>query len=82
MTATLLRPGALEGRAAVVEGADAAGCAESGATIVAPRAERVDVLVVDIAPGPRTAAGDVAQLAALLASAAGECFSGCRFDLR
>ncbi len=170
--ATLLRPGALDGRAVVAGGVYAAVCAEAGATIVTVAAERVDVLVVDaatqfgdggprgmraaldgawsdvltvaggrlaqdagrgtqrphgaaralmfvaprvgagehagavagalenlartlavewarfgvraiaIAPGPLTPDEDVAELVAFLASAGGEYFSGCRFDLR
>jgi NAD(P)-dependent dehydrogenase (short-subunit alcohol dehydrogenase family) len=48
--ATLLRPGALDGRAVVAGGTYAAACAEAGATIVTAVAERVDVLVVDAAP--------------------------------
>jgi len=164
MTVTsLLRPGALDGRAVRAGGAYAAACAAAGATIVGAGAARVDVLVVDtapafgaggpdglraaldgawsavlavagehrpaggeggkivlvaprtdagehataaaaalenlartlgvewarhgvrataIAPGPRTDDAAVAQLVAFLASAAGEYFSGCRFDLR
>jgi NAD(P)-dependent dehydrogenase (short-subunit alcohol dehydrogenase family) len=49
MTATLLRPGALDGRAVAAEGAIAAACAAGGATIVVPDADRVDTLVVDAA---------------------------------
>jgi NAD(P)-dependent dehydrogenase (short-subunit alcohol dehydrogenase family) len=49
MTTTLLRPGALEGRAVAAEGAIAAACAHGGATIVAPGAARIDTLVVDTA---------------------------------
>jgi len=49
MIPTLLRPGALEGRAVAAEGAFAAACAEGGATIVAPGDARVDTLVVDAA---------------------------------
>ena len=173
MTATLLRPGALDGRAVVASGAYAAACAAAGATVVAAGAERVDMLVVDaaqtfgagglgglraaldgawgdvievttghwlgagagagvgagaraggklvfvapradagehaaaaaaalenlartlavewarfgvratvIAPGPRTSDDEIAAFVAFLASAAGEYFSGCRFDLR
>lgn len=53
MTVTsLLRPGALDGRAIVAGGAHAAACAHAGATIVsAADAERVDMLVVDTAAG-------------------------------
>jgi NAD(P)-dependent dehydrogenase (short-subunit alcohol dehydrogenase family) len=47
MITTLLRPGALEGRAVAAEGLWAAACAEAGATIVAPGGARVDTLVVD-----------------------------------
>lgn len=166
MTVTsLLRPGALDGRAVVAGGAYAAACEAVGATIVGAGAERVDVLVVDagpafgdggpaglraaldgawsevlavaerhwlpdgagaggklvlvapradageyaeaagaalenlartlavewarfgvralaIAPGPRTTDDEPAALVAFLASAGGEYFSGCRFDLR
>lgn len=166
MTATsLLRPGALDGRAVVAGGAFAAALQGAGATIVAAKAERVDTLVVDagrtfggggleglrgvlerawrevlavasrhwlddagadggklvvvaprpdageyaqaaaaalenlartlavewarfgvravaIAPGPRTTVDDLTALVAFLASAGGEYFSGCRFDLR
>ncbi len=168
MTAfTLLRPGALDGRAVVAGGVYAAACAGAGATIADAGSERVDVLVVDAAvlfgdgglagvraaldgawsevravaatgwlvedgaaggklvlvaprsgagagehaaaaaaglenlartlavewarfgvratavvPGPHTSDDDVAQLVAFLASAGGEYFSGCRFDLR
>ncbi|HEY7961458.1 MAG TPA: hypothetical protein VID29_06000 [Solirubrobacteraceae bacterium] len=42
---------------------------------------RHDVTVVTIAPGLGTAAGEVAALAAYLASPAGAYFSGCRLDL-
>ena len=49
MTTTLLRPGALDGRAVAAEGAIAAACADGGATIVVPGAGRVDTLVVDAA---------------------------------
>lgn len=34
-----------------------------------------------IAPGPHTSAAEVAELAAFIASAAGDYYSGCRFDL-
>lgn len=51
MTATsLLRPGALEGRAVVAGGVYAAACEAAGAAIVGAGAERVDLLVVDAAP--------------------------------
>jgi hypothetical protein len=43
---------------------------------------RNDVRPVAIHPGPATAAEEVAELAAFLASAAGAYYSGCRFDLR
>jgi NAD(P)-dependent dehydrogenase (short-subunit alcohol dehydrogenase family) len=64
MTATLLRPGALTGRAVAAEGAIAAGCADGGATIVAPDATRVDTLVVDA--GARFGGGGLAGLRAAL----------------
>jgi NAD(P)-dependent dehydrogenase (short-subunit alcohol dehydrogenase family) len=47
--ATLLRPGALDGRGVVAGGAYAAACAAAGATIADRAAARVDVLVVDAA---------------------------------
>jgi hypothetical protein len=43
---------------------------------------RNEVRPVAIHPGDRTAAEEVAELAAFLASAAGAYYSGCRFDLR
>ena len=51
MTAgSLLRPGALKGRAVMAGGAYAAACDAAGAAIVGADAARVDVLVVDAAP--------------------------------
>ena len=50
MTATLLKPGALEGRAVAATGAIAAACAAAGATIVTPGGTYVDTLVFDAAP--------------------------------
>jgi NAD(P)-dependent dehydrogenase (short-subunit alcohol dehydrogenase family) len=47
VTATLLKPGALEGCAVAAGGACAAACAGAGATIVAPGEARIDTLVVD-----------------------------------
>lgn len=47
MTLVLLKPGALDGRAVAAGGAVAAACAEAGATIVGPGAERIETLVVD-----------------------------------
>jgi NAD(P)-dependent dehydrogenase (short-subunit alcohol dehydrogenase family) len=166
VTATLLKPGVLEGRAIAAGGACAAACAAAGATIVAPGDARIDTLVVDagvlfgdggltglraaldgawsavlevagrhwlgedadraggklvlVAPrgdageharaaaagleslartlavewarhgvratvvvaGPRTTDDELGTLVAFLASAGGEYFSGCRFDLR
>ncbi len=169
MTATLLKPGALEGCAVAAGGACAAACAGAGATIVAPGGGRIDTLVVDtgglfgdgglaglraaldgawsavlevaaehwlgadadagagaggklvlvaprgdageharaaaagleslartlavewarhgvratvVAAGPRTTDDELGALVAFLASAGGEYFSGCRFDLR
>lgn len=66
MTAmSLLRPGALEGRAVVAGGVYTAACTEAGATIVsAADAARVDVLVVDAAPA--FGDGDLAGLRAAL----------------
>ncbi len=166
MTVTLLKPGALDGRAVAAGGACAEACAGAGATIVAPGDGRIDTLVVDagvlfgdgglgglraaldgawsavlevaaehwlgedagrtggklvlVAPrgdagehagaaasgleslartlavewarhgvratvvvaGPRTTDDELGALVAFLASAGGEYFSGCRFDLR
>jgi NAD(P)-dependent dehydrogenase (short-subunit alcohol dehydrogenase family) len=164
VTATLLRPDALDGRAVAADGALAAACAAAGATIVAPGGGRIDTLVVDagrpfgggglaglraaldgawstvhevateqwlgedgaggklvlvappgdageharaaaagleslartlavewsrhgvratvVVPGPRTTDDELGALVAFLASAGGEYFSGCRFELR
>lgn len=49
MTAALLKPSALDGRAVAADGACAAACAGAGATIVAPGEGRIDTLVVDAA---------------------------------
>jgi hypothetical protein len=68
VTATLLKPDALEECAVAAGGAIAAACAAAGATVVAP--------------GPRTSGDDLAALVAFLASAAGAYFSGCRVELR
>jgi hypothetical protein len=43
---------------------------------------RLEIRPVAIHPGAATAAGEVAELAAFLASPAGAYYSGCRFDLR
>jgi len=43
---------------------------------------RLGIRPVAIHPGTATAAEEVAELAAFLASAAGAYYSGCRFDLR
>jgi hypothetical protein len=43
---------------------------------------RLRIRPVAIHPGAATAAGEVAELAAFLASPAGAYYSGCRFDLR
>ncbi len=43
---------------------------------------RLGIRPVAIHPGAATPAGDVAELAAFLASPAGAYYSGCRFDLR
>jgi hypothetical protein len=43
---------------------------------------RLGIRPVAIHPGAATAAGEVAELAAFLASPAGAYYSGCRFDLR
>ena len=43
---------------------------------------RLGIRPVAIHPGTATPAGDVAELAAFLASPAGAYYSGCRFDLR
>jgi len=64
MTTTLLKPGALEGRAVAAEGTIAAACADGGATIVTPGAARVDTLVVDAAA--RFADGGLDGLRAVL----------------
>jgi NAD(P)-dependent dehydrogenase (short-subunit alcohol dehydrogenase family) len=42
---------------------------------------RLGIRPVAITPGAATAAGEVAEIAAYLASPAGAFFSGCRFDL-
>ncbi|HWM12473.1 MAG TPA: hypothetical protein VNO82_24140 [Solirubrobacteraceae bacterium] len=42
---------------------------------------RLGIRPVAVHPGPATPAGEVAELAAYLASPAGAYFSGCRFDL-
>jgi hypothetical protein len=43
---------------------------------------RMGIRPVAIHPGAATAAGEVAELAAFLASPAGAYYSGCRFDVR
>ena len=43
---------------------------------------RLGIRPVAIHPGTETPAGEVAELAAFLASPAGAYYSGCRFDLR
>jgi hypothetical protein len=43
---------------------------------------RLGIRPVAIHPGMQTPAGEVAELAAFLASPAGAYYSGCRFDLR
>jgi hypothetical protein len=43
---------------------------------------RLGIRPVAIHPGAQTPAGEVAELAAFLASPAGAYYSGCRFDLR
>jgi NAD(P)-dependent dehydrogenase (short-subunit alcohol dehydrogenase family) len=43
---------------------------------------RLGIRPVAIHPGAATPAGEVAELAAFLASPAGAYYSGCRFDLR
>ena len=43
---------------------------------------RLGIRPVAIHPGTATPAGEVAELAAFLASPAGAYYSGCRFDLR
>jgi NAD(P)-dependent dehydrogenase (short-subunit alcohol dehydrogenase family) len=43
---------------------------------------RLEIRPVAIHPGAATPAGEVAELAAFLASPAGAYYSGCRFDLR
>jgi hypothetical protein len=43
---------------------------------------RLGIRPVAVHPGAATSAGEVAELAAFLASPAGAYFSGCRFDLR
>jgi NAD(P)-dependent dehydrogenase (short-subunit alcohol dehydrogenase family) len=43
---------------------------------------RLGIRPVAVHPGPATPAGEVAELAAFLASPAGAYYSGCRFDLR
>ena len=109
MTATLLRPGALDGRAVVATQhwlGEGAGGSAATIVFVAPRAgagdhasaaaaalenlartlavewARFGVRATVVAPGPRTSDDEIAALVALLASAGGEYFSGCRFDLR
>ena len=42
---------------------------------------RFGVRLVAVWPGPETAAGEVAELVAFLASRAGEYYSGCLFEL-
>ena len=70
-------------RADAGEHAVAAGAAlENLARTLGVEWARYGVRATAIAPGPRTDAAAVAQLVAFLASAAGEYFSGCRFDLR
>lgn len=65
MIATLLRPGALEGRAVAADGAYATACAAAGAAIVRPGGdEAVGTLVVDA--GPRFGAGGLEGLRAAL----------------
>jgi NAD(P)-dependent dehydrogenase (short-subunit alcohol dehydrogenase family) len=43
---------------------------------------RLGIRPVAVHPGAATSAGEVAELAAFLASPAGAYYSGCRFDLR
>ena len=60
----------------------AAAALENLARTLAVEWARFGVRVVAIAPGPRTTDDELTALVAFLASAAGEYFSGCRFDLR
>ena len=70
-------------RADAGEHAEAAAAAlENLARTLAVEWARFGVRAVAVAPGPRTTDDEVAQLVAFLASAGGEYFSGCRFDLR
>ncbi|HEV2777355.1 MAG TPA: hypothetical protein VGV90_17330 [Solirubrobacteraceae bacterium] len=60
----------------------AAAALENLARTVAVEWARFGVRAVAITPGPRTTDDKLAALVAFLASAGGEYFSGCRFDLR
>jgi NAD(P)-dependent dehydrogenase (short-subunit alcohol dehydrogenase family) len=65
---------------------DSAGAARAGlenlSRTLSTEWARHAITVVTIAPGERTAAGEVAALCAYLASPAGAYFSGCLLDLR
>ena len=74
----LVAPSADAGEHAV---AAAAGL-ESLARTLAVEWARFGVRAVAIAPGSRTTEDELSALVAFLASAGGEYFSGCRFDLR
>lgn len=60
----------------------AAEALENLARTLAVEWARFGVRAVAIAPGPRTTEDELTALVAFLASAGGEYFSGCRFDLR
>jgi len=62
--------------------AAAAAALENLARTLAVEWARFGVRAVAIAPGARTTDDELSALVAFLASAGGEYFSGCRFDLR
>ncbi|MDP1846423.1 MAG: hypothetical protein Q8K79_01420 [Solirubrobacteraceae bacterium] len=60
----------------------AAAALENLARTLAVEWARFGVRAVVVAPGPRSTDDELTALVAFLASAGGEYFSGCRFDLR
>ena len=70
-------------RAAAGEHAAAAAAAlENLARTLAVEWARFGVRATAVVPGPRTSEDELGALVAFLASAAGDYYSGCRFDLR
>ena len=78
MTATLLRPGVLEGRAVAADGAIATACAAAGPTIVGPR----DGKIVLLAPRPEAGEHAGAAGAALENLARTPAVERARFGIR